>query len=101
MIKRISNYFAGVSPAFLDGCIYVMLAVTSANGVMLSSDNAAKYISSEVLFYTMWANSIIDAALLALKLFRSTAFADHKQEQKTKGETAFLVKSLTNQPPKE
>ncbi len=93
MIRRIVTYFKTIPPIFIDGSIYVMLAVTSANALMMSSDNAFKYISAEVLFYMTWGNAIVDGALLALKLFRSTAFADHKQQ--VKDETAFITRSQT------
>lgn len=82
MIKRFFQYFSGVKPVWIDGSIYVMMAVTSANAGMLSSDNAAKYISAETLFYLLWVNIALDGALLALKMFRSTAFADHKLQEK-------------------
>lgn len=91
MIKKFFNYFAGIKPVWIDGSIYVMMAVTSANAAMLSSDNAAKYISAQVLFYMLWGNLVVDGGLLALKMFRSTAFADHKQQ--VKDETAFYRRS--------
>lgn len=94
MIRRFFNYFSGIKPVWIDGSIYVMMAITGVNAAMMSSDNAAKYIDYKTLFYLMWINGILDAGLLALKMFRSTAFADHKQQ--VKEDTQFISR---NPPP--
>lgn len=98
MIRALQRYFASIPPVFLDGCLYVMMAVTAVNAAMLASDNAAKFIAPFWLFVGLWINGAIDAALLALKMYRSTSFADHKQEKR---ETQFFLKSQNNpSPPK-
>ncbi len=97
MLRRTVAYFRSLPSVFIDGAIYVMLAIMTANAVMLASDNAFKYISGEMLFYITWSNAVINSGLLAAKMFRSTAFADHKQKEKD--ETAMIARSFQGPKP--
>jgi hypothetical protein len=90
MIRYLAKYFADVSPAFIDGLTYVLLAFVTAVVATLSSDEAAKYIRHDVLFVIKSFFQANGAALLALKMFRSTSFAEH--QQKKKDATAFFRK---------
>lgn len=82
MIRQLSLYFAGISPAFIDGLTYVMIAFFGAIAAALSSDEAAKFILPTVLFWSRTVCQAIGAALLALKMFRSTTFAEHVEQKK-------------------
>ncbi len=82
MIRALSKYFSTIPPVFIDGLLYVMLAITAVNAGMLTSDAAKELMGKGLLFYAMWINSAADAGLLALKMFRSTAFADHQEAKK-------------------
>lgn len=70
-----------VPPVWIDGSLYVMMALTSFLGVTLSSDESYKYINPVFLYWLKMVIGGLDAMLLALKLFRSTTYGDHKQEQ--------------------
>lgn len=61
----------------IDGGTYVAIAFFGALQTAFGSDEAAKWIAAETLF---WCRTICGAtwqALLALKLFRSTSYANH------------------------
>ncbi len=97
MIRYLSKYFSTISPVFLDGLLYVMLAITAVNATALSSDQAKEFIHPAILFYGLWLNAAADAGLLALKMYRSTAFAEHREEKKRTGNTAFFKKETTDE----
>ena len=82
MIRGLAAYFAGVSPVFIDGLTYVMIALVGAIAAALSSDEAAKFIQPTMLFWGRTVCQSVGAALLALKMFRSTSFAEHIEEKK-------------------
>lgn len=94
MIRYLAKYFSSISPVFIDGLLYVMLAITAVNATMLTSDAAKELVGKAILFYALWFNSAADAGLLALKMYRSTAFAEHKEEKKRSGNTEIF----TNKP---
>ena len=82
--------FSKMSPAFVDGFLYVMMGVTGFSVMYLGTDDASKYMAPEVQFWTLFVIGIIDSALLGLKMFRSTGFADHKAEMKEKEDTKIF-----------
>ena len=98
MLKSIANYCGSISPVFLEGTLYVLIAVFSYFQTQLGSDEAAKYISPVMLFWSKFVVGSFLACWIAIKLFRSTSFADHQAKQK--GDSQFWQKQpLTNQPP--
>ncbi len=63
----------------LDAVLYVLVAMFAAMNSSLGGDESAKMIPPEILY---WAKFIVTAAgsgALALKMFRSTSFADSKK----------------------
>jgi hypothetical protein len=95
MIRKISIYFSTIPAVFIDGTLYVLIALGTANSAALSTDMAAKYIDAQILFYIQWINGSMGASLLALKMFRSTAFAQHQDDKKKAGDTQFITKNNT------
>jgi hypothetical protein len=81
MIRKLADYFAGVPPAFIDGALYVAIAFFGAWAAGLGNDEAAKYVQDETLFWARNSCGSITAALLALKMYRSTAYAEHVREK--------------------
>lgn len=80
---------------FIDGLLYVTIAVLTVIQASLSSDDAAKYIEAERLFFAkMWIGAG-NAAAVAAKMYRSTQFAEHQAEKKKNGNTQFLNRSGT------
>lgn len=67
-----------MKPVTLDGWIYIVLAVCTAMAATFSSDEAAHYVIPLLLFVLKSITSWTAAGALALKLYRSTAFADYK-----------------------
>ncbi len=88
MILYLQKYFGSVSPMWTDGLLYVCIALFGAATAAFGSDEAAKYIEPEALFWLRTSCGIISAGLLSLKMFRSTSFSEHleakKQEQTDK-----------------
>ncbi len=92
-IKSLMN----IPGMWIDGMLYVLLALTGFWMIFLGTDEAAKWVAPAVLFWTKGVIGSLDAGFLALKLYRSTAFAGHVAEQKLKtGNTEFLSKQKEN-----
>ncbi len=101
MLHIVANYFATLPAVFIDGLIYVILAMNATVTAILSSDTARTLIGPVYLFWVTSINAMIGSGLLALKMFRSTAFADHQQDKKDKAaeaksfQTEVFLKSQT------
>ena len=65
----------------IDGAIYVAIAFCGSVAANLSSDDAAKYIDATILWWSKNSFVAVSSALLALKMYRSTQFADDKKQQ--------------------
>lgn len=88
MLRRIQTYFSGIKPVFIDGGLYVMLAFLGAILITFSNDDIYKYspLSSYKAWPTFvhWTKSTDEwmiAVFTALKMFRSTAYADHLNDK--------------------
>jgi hypothetical protein len=90
MLRYAQQYFASIPSVFIDGCLYVCIAALAAITAFVASDDAAKYITPEILFWGKGVLSVASASIVAVKMFRSTSFAEH-QEKKKNG-TQFIVK---------
>jgi hypothetical protein len=64
--------------ATIDGWLYVLIALCTASSACLATDEAAKYIVPATLWYARSIAGILGAGFLALKMYRSTTFADAK-----------------------
>ena len=82
MIHRLQEYFASVSPTFIDGLLYVMIAVFGAGVASFTSEEAYKYINPYVLYWLTETSKWGLAAVTALKMFRSTSYAEHQEKKK-------------------
>jgi len=95
MGQRITNFISSLKQlteipgVAIDGATYVLLALFMFLQQHFGSDDAAKFFSPVTLFYLKGVIGGCSAVLLAIKLFRSTAFAEHR---KVTGETDFLTK---------
>ena len=81
-LRALANYFATIPPVFLDGVLYVLIALFTFCQAYFGGDEAAKYIDAATKF---WLNAGIGcgaSVVAALKMFRSTSYADHKNEPK-------------------
>jgi len=92
MIKAFQRYCAGIAPVFIDGMLYVWIAVLTFLSTQISSDDAEKYLGPQTLFWTKMALGSVSTALVSLKMFRSSSFAEHQAEKKKQEETQFFVK---------
>lgn len=82
IIRFINKLIGNITPAQLDGALYVAIAVFGAVQTFFSSDEAFKYINPYILFYIKCFAGIFLAATGALKMFRSTTYSDHLKDKK-------------------
>lgn len=90
MIRALSSYFGQVSPVFLDGLLYMLIAVFGALQGHLSLDDAAKWVNPQLLFWLKGTVLLCLTSVTAIKMFRSTSFAEH--QRKKNGDTTTFVK---------
>jgi len=81
MLRYLQSYFDKVSPMYVDGALYVGIAFFAALAALFGSDESAKYLQPEPLFWTRGGCSVTSATLLALKMYRSTSYSDHLAEK--------------------
>lgn len=93
MIQRLFNYFGQVPPVFLDGFLYTLIAVFGALQGHLSLDDAAKWISPQILFWLKGIVVVCLTSVTSIKMYRSTSFAEHRA--KKNGDTTTFVKAPT------
>lgn len=71
-----------MKPVVFDGWIYVLIAFFGAAAATFATDDAAKYVDPPLLWAARNLCTAVSASLLALKMFRSTAYADFKATSK-------------------
>ena len=79
MILWTYRYLSQIPAVWLEGLLYCAIAVFGFLQTQLATDEAAKFITPQVLF---WAKTVVGAAAagsLAAKMFRSTTFAEHRR----------------------
>lgn len=80
-------------PVYWNGGLYVAMAVTGFWMVMLSTDEAGKYMSLQTIFWSKVFIGTFDAIFLSIKLFMSNNYSDHQAEVKRQsGNTEIFVK---------
>lgn len=96
MIRAAARYFAQIPPVFIDGLLFVLIAWFIFNQSYLGGDEAAKYIEPKMKFWLNWGMGSVASMCGALKMFRSSAYADHQHEKKNNKtrETEFITSEL-------
>lgn len=82
MLRYMHKYFTSIPPVFLDGSLYALIALFTFCQSYFGGDEASKFISPAFKF---WLNGFIGGAatvFAAIKMFRSTAFAEHQEAKK-------------------
>lgn len=79
----------------IDGWLYVGLGICAATMAILDTTDAGKFILPVVLFYVKAYTSILNSALLAAKMYRSTNFA---KAEDAKAAAAAGLYDTTNMP---
>ena len=69
-----------VTSMHIDASLYVVIAVCGFIATMLGTDETFQMFGDSTLWYMKLVNGSLLAGATALKMFRSTAFADHKTE---------------------
>lgn len=83
-LKFISNYLASIPAVFIDGVLYALIAFLIFSQSYLGGDEAAKYVSPAVKFWMNYAVGGLGAFFGAIKMFRSTSYADHQETKEIK-----------------
>ncbi len=78
---------------WIDGSTYVLIAFFGALSASMGSDEAAKWMEPVTLFWVRTICGAIGASLLAVKMFRSTSFANHLKAQE--GEPTIAISTST------
>jgi len=73
----------GVPAMIIDGLLYAFVALFSALAASFGTDEAAKYLDPINLFWLRTICTASGATALALKMFRSTSYADHQKTSST------------------
>lgn len=82
MLRYIHKYFTSIPPVFLDGTLYAAVAWMIYNQGYFGGDEAAKYLEPETKFWINWVVGSLATVCGAIKMFRSTAFAEHQESKK-------------------
>ena len=91
MFRWTANYLASIPPVFVDGALYVWIGVLTFLATQMSSDDAAKYVPAEGLFWIKTGIGTLSVAAVSLKMFRSSQYAEHVAERKkSNGGTQFF-----------
>jgi len=70
-----------IPAVMIDGALYVGIAFTGAVTAAFGTDEAAKFVAPAALFWVRAACAPLAASLLALKMFRSTGYAQHQHDK--------------------
>ena len=82
MLRGLSNYFAAIPAVFIDGTLYVLIAVFGVIQTVFTTEEAYKYVNPHVLFWGKASFGAMLAGVTALKMFRSSSYADHQEIKK-------------------
>lgn len=81
VFRRVSEVRRAIfTPVVVDGTLYILVAVLAFMSAILSSDDSAKWVEPKTLFWCKFWVGSASAGALALKMFRSTQFADSKKD---------------------
>lgn len=72
---------ANIPAVFIDGFLYFLIAVFGASIGILSEDDAYKYINEFLLYWLKFWSKVGLAGATALKMYRSTSYSEHQDEQ--------------------
>lgn len=91
-----------VPTVYIDGALYAGAAIFGFAQGFLSGEEAYKYVTPpSVLFWIKLIVGCAAAGCLALKMFRSTTFAEHQQEKSDATTGIIRTETVTQtEPPK-
>ena len=84
ILNRILAFLSAVKnidSIFIDGGLYVGMAVFTALSAMLSTDEAAKFVEPTALFWARGFCTVNSAWMLSLKMFRSSHYSEYRKEK--------------------
>ena len=84
MIRKSINWILAIPAVVIDGGLYVTVAMILAMQTTFTSEEAYKYVAPYTLFWIKATLGTVGSGLAALKMFRSSSYADHIKEKETK-----------------
>lgn len=72
-----------IKPVHIDGVLYVLIAVFGSVQALMQSDETYKYMSGIAVFYIKCLSAVSLAACGALKMYRSSSYAEHIRQNKS------------------
>lgn len=75
------NNTTGFRSMMIDAILFVFLSTLPVIVAMFASDEAAKYLSPEALFWIKNGLGALGAAIGSIKCFRSLSFANHLNQK--------------------
>lgn len=82
MIRWASQYLGSIPAVFIDGFLYMLIAMFTFLQGYMSGDEAAKWVNPEVRFWMNCTIGSLAAACGAIKMFRSTSYSAHQDAKK-------------------
>lgn len=92
------KYFSDVPPVFVDGLLYVIVAVCGAYLTAMGSSDAYKYCDAYFIWYSTLFVGLILQGANALRTFRSKSYSEHV-DQKARDKAAQDLQAQTTQQP--
>ena len=92
MIVRFAKYCASIPAMFLDGALYCSMNLVPVFIALLNSDTTSKYITPFWIWLVGGITILLNTLLVSLKMFRSTAYAEHQADKKKAGNTEHITK---------
>lgn len=86
-----------IPPVVIDGAVIIAIQMLTYLQTSFGTDEAAKWIAPMTLFWIKVSIGEFAAGLLALKMFRSTAYASYQQDKKDENNTKIFVKQQEQQ----
>lgn len=87
MPESITTFFrklGSIPPVFIDGATFVAIQMLTFLSAAFGTDEAAKYITPVPLFWIKIIVGEMASGFLALKMFRSTSYAESKRDEQNK-----------------
>lgn len=81
MLRKLSNYFGSLPDAHIDCVLYALIAWFIFSQAYLGGDEASKFLAPWAKFWINYGIGSAGAFFGAVKMFRSTSYAEHQQKK--------------------
>lgn len=87
--RAVWQWLTSVKPVVVDGLLYVVIAFFTSLVGLLAQDEAYKWLNPYLVYFGKTFGTLMLATATALKMFRSSSYADHRaaEDEKEKCKT--------------